>query len=131
CYLVGMRDGIPYADYVRHLVQRQRLDAIVHLVPETDEVWAFYRAADVFVCTSHLEAFSRAVLEAEAFGLPVVSTPCCGVGEQVYWGASALPFPFGDAGELARQLRRLLTDDARRAEMGRQSRAAFDNHLDY
>jgi glycosyltransferase involved in cell wall biosynthesis/GT2 family glycosyltransferase len=130
CYLVGVRGGIPYAGYVRRLVTRHRLESVVHLIPETDNVWAFYRAADVFVCTSHVETFSRAVLEAEAFALPVVSTPCCGVGEQVYWGANALPFPFGDAEELASQLRRLLADDARRAEMGRQSRAAFDNHLD-
>ena len=129
-HLVGVRDGIPYAAYVRQLVRRHRLESVVHLVPETDAVWAYYRAADVFVCTSHMETFSRAVLEAEAFGLPVVSTPCCGVGEQVHWGANAMPFPFGDAADLARQLRRLLADDARRAEMGRQSRAAFDNHLD-
>jgi glycosyltransferase involved in cell wall biosynthesis len=130
CYLVGARDGIPYADYVRHLVRRHRLESVVHLVPETDDVWAFYRAADVFVCTSHVEAFSRAVLEAEAFGLPVVSTPVCGVGEQVVWGANALRFDFADAAGLAGQLRRLLDDDELRAEMGRQSRAAFDNHLD-
>jgi glycosyltransferase involved in cell wall biosynthesis/GT2 family glycosyltransferase len=129
CHLVGLRDGIPYADYVRQLVKRHRLESVVHLVPETDDVWAFYRAADAFVCTSHLETFSRAVLEAEAFGLPIVSTPVCGVGEQVYWGANALWFGFGDAAGLAGQLRRLLADDPLRQEMGRQSRAAFDNHL--
>jgi glycosyltransferase involved in cell wall biosynthesis len=130
CHLVGMRDGIPYADYVRQLVQRHRLESVVHLVPETDNVWAFYRAADVFVCTSHMETFSRAVLEAEAFGLPVVSTPVCGVGEQVFWGANALRFEFGDAAGLAARLRRLLADDGLRDEMARQSRAAFDVHLD-
>jgi len=129
-YLVGMRAGIPYADYVRGLVARHKLEAVVNLIPETDDVWAYYRAADVFVCTSHVETFSRAVLEAEAFGLPVVSTPACGVGEQVYWGANALGFAFGDAAGLAARLRTLLVDDTVRAEMGRQSRAAFDTHLD-
>ena len=128
--LVGARDGIPYVEYVRHLVKRHRLEGVVQLVPETDDAWAFYRAADVFAVTSHLETFSRAVLEAEAFGLPIVSTPVSGVGEQVYWGENALPFGFGDAAGLAEQLGRLLADDALRAEMGRQSRAAFDNHLD-
>ena len=129
--LVGARDGIPYAGYVRQLVTRHRLESIVRLVPETDDVWAFYRAAAVFVCTSHMETFSRAVLEAEAFGLPIVSTPVCGVGEQVFWGANALRFDFGDATGLADRLRRLLGDDVLRTEMGRQSRAAFDNHLDH
>jgi glycosyltransferase involved in cell wall biosynthesis len=128
-YLVGARGGVPYADYARELIARRRLEGRVFLVPETDDVWAFYRAADVFVCTSHMETFSRAVLEAEAFGLPIVSTPVHGVPEQVYWGENALRFGFGDAAGLARELGRVLGDDALRAEMGRQSRAAFDNHL--
>ena len=61
-YLVGVRDAIPYAGYVRRLVQRRALEGVVHLIPETDDPFAFLRAADVFVCTSHLETFSRAVL---------------------------------------------------------------------
>jgi glycosyltransferase involved in cell wall biosynthesis/GT2 family glycosyltransferase len=129
CSLVGLRSGIPYADYVRHLIARHRLESVVNLVPETDNVWSYYRSADAFICTSHMETFSRAILEAEAFGLPIVSTPVSGVGEQVYWNANALRFEFGDAAALADQLSRLLADDALREEMGRQSRAAFDNHL--
>jgi glycosyltransferase involved in cell wall biosynthesis len=78
-----------------------------------------------------METYSRAVLEAEAFGLPIVSTPCCGVSEQVYWGENALQFGFGDAVGLAAQLRRLLDDGELRAMMGRQSRAAFENHVDH
>ncbi len=131
CYLVGVRDGIPYADYVRQLVSRHGLESIVHLIPETDDVWAFYRASDVFVCTSHMETFSRAVLEAEAFGLPIISTPVCGVGEQVSWGANALQFGFSDSAGLATRLRKLLDDGPLRREMGRQSRATFDNHLNH
>ncbi|MBX9580820.1 MAG: glycosyltransferase, partial [Gemmataceae bacterium] len=130
-HLVGARPGLPYVEYVRHLIERHRLGSIVHLVPETDDVWAFLRAADVFACTSHMETYSRAVLEALAFGLPVVSTPCCGADEQLYWGANALRVGFGDAAGLAAALGRLLADDGLRAEMGRQSRAAFDNHLSY
>jgi glycosyltransferase involved in cell wall biosynthesis len=114
---------------VRQLIVRHRLEAIVELVPETDDVWTFYRSADAFVCTSHMETFSRAILEAEAFGLPIVSTSVCGVGEQVFWNANALRFDFDDAAGLAKQLGRLLADDELRAEMGRQSRAAFDLHL--
>ena len=103
----------------------------MHLVLETDDVWAFYRAADVFVVTSHMETFSRAVLEAEAFGLPIITTPVSGVGEQIHPGWNGNYFPFGDATALAKELGKLLDDDALRAEMGRQSRAAFDNHLDH
>ncbi|HUR53830.1 MAG TPA: glycosyltransferase, partial [Gemmataceae bacterium] len=131
CHLVGVRSGVPYANYVRELVRRYHLESVVHLVAETDDVWAYYHSAEVFVVTSHMETFSRAVLEAEAFGLPVVSTPVCGVAEQIYPGWNGAYFPFGDAAALAKELARLLDDDALRSEMGRQSRAAFDNHLDH
>jgi len=129
CNLIGLRDGIPYAGYLQQLVHRHGLGDLVNVVPETDDVWAWYRNADAFVCTSHMETFSRAVLEAEAFGLPILSTPACGVSEQVFWGANALTFAFGDAAGLADQMRRLLADDQLRQEMARESRAAFDLHL--
>ena len=131
CDLVGLREGIPYADYVKQLIVRHELEALVDLVPETDDVWAFYRAADAFVCTSHMETFSRAVLEAEAFGLPILSTPVSGVSEQVFWDANALRFEFGEAEGLANQMRRLLDDEPLRAAMSRESRAAFENHLSH
>jgi glycosyltransferase involved in cell wall biosynthesis/GT2 family glycosyltransferase len=131
CHLVGMRAGIPYADYARELVRRRGLEGVVHLVPETDAVADFYRAADAFVCTSHMETFSRAVLEAEAFGLPLLSTPVSGVPEQVFWGGNALRFDFGDAAGLADRMRELLDNPAQLARMSAESRAAFDLHLSH
>jgi len=129
CRLVGLREGLPYADYVKQLVVRRGVQDVVELVPETDDVWRLYRDADAFVCTSHIETFSRAVLEAEAFGLPILSTPVHGVDEQVFWGANALQFGFGDAAGLADGMRRLLDEPGLIERMGRESRAAFDNHL--
>jgi glycosyltransferase involved in cell wall biosynthesis len=129
CDIVGMRTGIPYADYARELVRRRGLERIVELVPETDAVQDYYRAADAFVCTSHMETFSRAVLEAEAFGLPILSTPVHGVPEQVFWGGNALRFEFGDAAGLAARVREVLSNPGLRARMAAESRAAFDLHL--
>ena len=131
CYLVGMRDHIPYASYVRNLVRQHRLEDVVQLVAEVEDVRPFLRAADVFACTSHMEAFSRAILEAEAFGLPIVSTPCPGVSEQVFWDFNAFRFEPNDSNRLAAHLERLLSDDGLREQMARRSRAAFDNHLSY
>ena len=126
CYLVGARDGLPYLSYVQNLIRARGVEDVVKIVPETDQVWTFLRAADVFVCTSYVEAFSLSVLEAEAFGLPIVSTPCGGLDEQVVWGQNALRFEFGNAEELARHMQSLNENPQLRAEMGRQSRAAFE-----
>jgi glycosyltransferase involved in cell wall biosynthesis len=128
CYLVGARDTVPYTAYVRDLIRRRRLEGIVRLVPETGDVRPYYAAADVFVNASHLEAYSLSILEAEAFGLPIVSTPCPGVAEQVVWDSNALVFPEGDPEALAANLLRLLGNDPLRGEMGRQSRAMFETH---
>ncbi len=99
--------------------------------PETDEVHPFFRAADIFAFTSHIEAFSRTVLEAEAFGLPIITTPCCGIHEQVRAEVNALLFEMSDAPSLARHIATLLDDDHKRIWMGRNSRKVFDYLQDY
>ncbi len=127
-HIVGLRDAVPYSGYMRQLVTRRGVESVVNLVEETPEVFAWFRAADVFACTSHMETFSRSILEAEIFGLPIVSTPCHGLDEQVIWNQNALQFPFHDAQALSEQLAVLIDDAALRVQMGRKSRAAFDNH---
>ncbi|MFO0851535.1 MAG: glycosyltransferase [Gemmataceae bacterium] len=128
-YLVGAREGLPYLSYVCHLAAARGVADRVIPVGETPDVWRYLRAADVFVCCSYIEAYSVSVMEALAFGLPVVSTPAAGLDEQVAWGHNALRFDFGDSAGLAKTLADVLRDDPRRAEMGRQSRAAFDLRL--
>lgn len=128
CHIVGVRDAVPYANYVRHLAARRGVGDCIHLVAETTEPFAWYRAADAFVCTSHMETFSRAILEAEAFGLPIISTPCQGVGEQVAWGWNALCVPQGEPAALAAAMERLIADPELRIRMGRSSRARFHLH---
>ena len=129
-HLIGARPGIPYLEYVRQLIRRTDLENIVRLIPEAD-ARPYFRAADAFVCTSHMETYSRSVLEAEAFGLPILSTPCCGVGEQVTWGGNALQFEIGDAEGLARHMRTLLADPAMRDQLAIASRERFEAHAPF
>ncbi|VTS03765.1 glycosyltransferase [Tuwongella immobilis] len=130
-YLIGARQGLHYSQYVGHLIAHYGLQDHVFLIPETDQIRAFFRSADLFVCTSHMETFSRAVLEAQAYGLPIVSTPCQGVPEQVFWNQHALQFARHDADGLADRLEQLLSNPALRAQFAQESRSAFENHLNY
>jgi glycosyltransferase involved in cell wall biosynthesis/GT2 family glycosyltransferase len=128
--LVGVRDtSLSYVNYIRALIDREGLHDFIALIPETNDVRPYWRASDVFVCASHVEAFSRSMLEAEAFGLPIVSTPCCGADEQVVWGRNAFRFDFSDSRQLADHLEILLADDALRLRMGAASRAVYECHL--
>jgi glycosyltransferase involved in cell wall biosynthesis len=68
-----------------------------------------YRSADVFVMPSRHEGFCIPVLEAMACGLPVVAARAAALPETV--GGAGLTFTPDDAGDLARQMRRVLEDD--------------------
>ena len=71
-----------------------------------------------------------------AYGLPIVTTPCVGISEQVRFNINALPFAFSDEQALCRQLEKLLDDPELTAQMGRNSKniwrymPTFDNMID-
>jgi len=128
CYLVGQHPDL--ADHclrkIHHLIERYQLQACVKVVPATPEVYDYYRASDVFVLCSQEEGYNRALLEAEAFGLPIVTTPCPGVNEQVRHRINALIYPMSDSGMLAGHLQQLLDDPDSRRRMGHASRQTFE-----
>jgi glycosyltransferase involved in cell wall biosynthesis len=87
------------------------------VVPTANDVGLYYRAADVFVLTSRFESFPRVILEAMVHALPIVTTPCFGVTEQVVEGRNALFYVAGDANRLATMLSVLMKDGSLRASM--------------
>lgn len=50
------------------------------------DVFAFYELADYFILTSDIEGFPNVVLEAMAFGVPVLSTAVAGIDEIIREG---------------------------------------------
>jgi glycosyltransferase involved in cell wall biosynthesis len=127
CFIVGDR-GLPYSRRVQRACEslpvglRER----VHILPETAEPARFYRAADVFVCTSRVESFPRVTLEAMAHGLPLVTTPVFGIREQVRPGVNALLYEPGDIPGLLAVLTRVLENEPLRGELAGQARAVLD-----
>lgn len=93
----------------------------IRIFPPTETIASFYAAADLFVLSSKVESFPRVVLEAMAFGLPVITTPVFGVLEQVVEGENALFYPPGDSSLLAKQIEKLVSDEALRGRMSQSS----------
>ena len=85
-----------------------------------DELEAVYRGASIFVYPSIYEGFGLPVLEAMARGLPVVTSNSSSLRE-VGEGVALLVEP-DDVRDLGRAIRRLLGDDAMRAELARMGR---------
>ncbi|MBK8741135.1 MAG: glycosyltransferase family 4 protein [Betaproteobacteria bacterium] len=75
-------------------------------------------ACDLFAWPAVNEAYGMAMLEAQAAGLPVVSSNLRGVPDVVQDGRTGLLAPPGDEVAFAARIRELLTDPARRRAMG-------------
>ena len=75
-------------------------------------------ACDLFAWPAVNEAYGMAMLEAQAAGLPVVSSNLRGVPDVVQDGRTGLLAPPGDEVAFAAGIRDLLTDPARRVAMG-------------
>ncbi|MEU4213124.1 stealth conserved region 3 domain-containing protein [Streptomyces sp. NPDC026206] len=89
---------------------------LVGSTPNMAEEWA---KASIAMLTSRVEAFGLVLVEAQAAGVPVIAYDCPnGPAEILTDGHDGLLVPFGDEGELAAALARLMDDDALRQEMG-------------
>lgn len=120
--LVGDDQG-DYAEAIKNKCRSLpvNLRGGVQIISPTESVASFYAAVDIFVLSSKVESFPRVVLEAMAFGLPIITTPVFGVLEQVIEGENALFYPPGDSGLLAGKIEQLVTDDALRLRMAESS----------
>ncbi len=83
--LVILGEGIDRAKLEEHIRYYDNPPSI-KLMGHREDVYAFLAASDVFVLTSRHEGGPNAVLEALAFGLPVISTPIAGVNEYMHEG---------------------------------------------
>lgn len=78
--------------------------------------------ADLFVICSDYEGMPNALMEAMAVGVPAISTDCpCGGPRELFGEElSDMLIPVGDVKILANKMIELLSNDERRAEVGRK-----------
>ena len=69
-----------------------------------------FRESSIFCLPSYKEGFPVSVLDAWAYGLPVVTTPVGGLPDIVTDGENALLFEPGNIDELAAKLEKLISD---------------------
>ena len=103
-------------------VCRLGLEDRVIVKEKVSEIEDYLQAADVGLCTSDMESFCLAVLEAMCFGCPSVATRVGGVPEVIENGQSGILTPAGDVEALATALDRLIKDRDHRAKLGAAAR---------
>lgn len=88
--LVGRHDFFP--EYYRRLqkyAERLELEDVIFTGQvKFDEILAYYKVADVFVCLSEHEGFCVPLVESMMFDVPVIAYDSCAVGETL--GGSGL-----------------------------------------
>jgi L-malate glycosyltransferase len=105
-YALGLSQGVIFAGF------RTDLD---RLMP----------AFTVFCLSSHMEGLGTSLLDAMAFGRPVVATTAGGIPEAVEDGKTGLLVPPRDPRALADALFALLTDELRARTLGQAGRQRF------
>jgi glycosyltransferase involved in cell wall biosynthesis len=111
--IAGRRDDVGYERELRALVERLGLHDHVefHFDLTEDEKRALIEAARIVVLPSAVEGFGIVVLEANAYGVPVVASS--GVPEgAVQDGLNGLRYPFGDTQALGDRIVQLLQDES-------------------
>jgi glycosyltransferase involved in cell wall biosynthesis len=86
-------------------------------------------AFTVFCLSSHMEGLGTSLLDAMAFGVPVVATAAGGIPEAVTDGVTGRLVPPRDPDALAAALVEALAHPARRAEWGRAGRQRFEERF--
>lgn len=81
-----------------------------------------FSEAKALCLPSYAEGFPMAVLDAWAYGLPVVTTPVGGVPDVAVDGENMLLFEPGDIDKLSEQLELIITDDALRERLSEESK---------
>jgi glycosyltransferase involved in cell wall biosynthesis len=77
---------------------------------------------DVLAMPTHREGFGLASIEAQASGVPVVSTKATGARDSLIDGITGFSTPVGDAPALADAISQLLRDAELRKQMGEAGR---------
>ena len=133
CFIVGARPENQYSDEFVSLIESLPEDTRkrVNIIPATSEIFKYYMAADIFVCTSRIESFPRVVLEAMAFDLPIITTPVFGISEQVQAGVNAVFYNPGDIGYLAKGIEYLVTDNKTRKLFSENSKYVLQQLVNF
>lgn len=120
-------DG-PLRDELHAYARRLGLDPAAIFVGAFDhhDLPAIMRQTDLFVMSSILEGQPLALVEAMAYGCPIVATAVGGVPELIQDGVNGLLCPPHDAERLAAKIGQLLEDAALRHRLGAAARRTYE-----
>jgi glycosyltransferase involved in cell wall biosynthesis len=119
--LMIIGDG-PEREQISQAIKAAGLESSIVLTGHLKNLTPYYEAADVVAIPSLSEGSPNVLLEAMAFGVPVVATRVGGIPEIVNDGETALLVPAQDPGAMAAAIERLLSDPVTASTLAGQAR---------
>lgn len=106
-------------------IQTYGLGQQITLVHPTQNIEKIYLDASLLVLSSRYEGLPMVLLEAQSFGLPIVSFRCkCGPADIVTDGENGFLVEEGNIQELAKQMAVVMDNDVLRKQMGAKAKKA-------
>ena len=100
--IVGEGEDKPMLEQLR---KQLNIEASTELVPKTNNIAAHYQQAAFFVMSSRFEGLPLVLIEAQAYGLPIVSFDCdTGPGEIVKHGETGWLCEMGNVSALSEKI---------------------------
>jgi glycosyltransferase involved in cell wall biosynthesis len=129
--IVGREEYAGEEERLRNDVETYHLGGIVSFIGQRapEELAPLYSGSDAFCLPSRLEGLPLALIEAMAYGLPVVATPVGCVEDIVIHGQTGLMARVGDPTSLFEQLSRLIRDADFRRELGQSGARHVAAHM--
>lgn len=129
-FLVGKNDlSVSYRTKLENYIKALDVKDI-HITGQVgfDEILAYYRIADIFLCMSEHEGFCVPLVEAMYFGVPVIAYDSSAISDTL--GGSGLLLQEKDPAVVAEAINLVVTDQALKAQIikGQQQRLAFFEH---
>ncbi|MEO8992941.1 MAG: glycosyltransferase family 4 protein [Nitrosospira sp.] len=118
--LGGDGDVNEASELARQLGVSERVQLLGWVTGENKE--ALLSTASIFVLPSYNEGLPMSILEAMAWGVPVITTPVGGIPEVMRQGEEGVIVQPGDIDGLTAALRRLLDDEPLRQRLGANGR---------
>ena len=113
--------------FLEQKIQEYGLDDLVELKGRVVDVSRYYKQSRMFVLTSRFEGLGLVVLEAKAYGLPVVSFNCdCGPDEMVKNDINGYLIDCFDTKMMCDKIYELLCDDEKCFQFSKKSNLGMD-----
>lgn len=116
----------PLEAEVRARAQREGLAGDIAFVGQQRAMAPWFKLADAVALTSEKEGIPRSLMEAMAFGKPIVATDVLGTRELVADGVTGMLVPYGESAELAEALGTVMRDAALRSRLGEAGRRRIE-----